>query len=55
MEEDLRPISLTSQVAKVMKGFTLESLMSEVAGKLDKKQLALPGISKTQALVYPCT
>jgi hypothetical protein len=26
IEEDLRPISLTAQVAKIMGGFTLESL-----------------------------
>ena len=52
MQEDLCPIPLTSQVNKVMEGFTLESLMSEVAGKLDKKQFALPGKSTTQALVF---
>ena len=52
MEEDLRPISLTSQVSKIMEGFSLESLMSEVADKLDKKQFALPRKSTAQALVY---
>jgi hypothetical protein len=31
IEEDLRPISLTAQVAKIMEGFTLESLLLEVA------------------------
>ena len=52
IEEDLRPISLTSQIGKVMEGFTLDSLLSEVSGKLDTKQFALPGKSTTQALVY---
>ncbi len=52
MEEDLRPESLTSQVFKIMGGFSLESLMSEVADKLNKKQFALPRKSITQALVY---
>ena len=52
MEEDLRPIFLTSQVAKIMDGFSLEALMSEVEGKLDTKPFAVPGKSTTQALVY---
>ena len=37
IEEDLRPISLTSQIGKVMEGFTLDSLLSEVSGKLNTK------------------
>ncbi|CAB4000775.1 RNA-directed DNA polymerase from mobile element jockey [Paramuricea clavata] len=52
IEDDLRPISLTAQVSKVMEGFMLQSLMSEVGLKLDPKQFALPGKSTTQALVY---
>jgi hypothetical protein len=52
MEEDLRPISLTSQVSKIMEGISLESLMSEVADKLNKKQFARPRKSTTEALVY---
>ena len=35
LEEDLRPITLTSPLAKVLKGFTLEHLMSQVAEGLD--------------------
>ena len=31
IEDDLRPISLISQVSKVMEGFVLKSLTSEVA------------------------
>ncbi|CAB4033726.1 Hypothetical predicted protein [Paramuricea clavata] len=52
IEDDLRPISLTAQVSKVMEGFMLQSFMSEVGLKLDPKQFALPGKSITQALVY---
>ena len=52
IEEDLRPISLTSQVAKIMEGFTLESLLSQIMDKLDPKQFGLPKKSTTQALVY---
>ena len=52
IEDDLRPISLTSQVSKVMEGFVLKSLTSEVAHKLDPKQFALPTKSTTHALVY---
>ncbi|CAB3994355.1 RNA-directed DNA polymerase from mobile element jockey-like [Paramuricea clavata] len=52
IEDDLRPISLTAQVSKVMEGFMLQSLMSKVGLKLDPKQFALPGKSITQALVY---
>ena len=52
IEEDLRPISHTSQMGKVMEGFTLDSLLSEVSVKLDTKQFAMPRKSTTQALVY---
>ena len=37
IEDDLRPISLTSQIGKVMEGFTLDSLLGEVSSKLDTK------------------
>ena len=37
IEDDLRPISLTSQELKVMEGFVLKSLTSEVAHKLKLK------------------
>ena len=52
IEDDLWPISLMSQIAKVMEGFTLDSLLNEVGNKLDTKQFALPRKSTTQALVY---
>ena len=47
---DLRPI--TCQVAKLMKGFTLDSLYNQIVDKLDDKQSALPGKSCSHALVY---
>ena len=52
VESDLRPLSLTSPVAKVLEGFSAKSLLSCVWDKLDRKQFALPGRSTTQALVY---
>ena len=36
----------------LMEGFTLDSLLGEVSGKLDTKQFAMPRKSTTQALVY---
>ena len=52
IENDLRPISLTSQISKILEGFTLESLMPQVIDQLDIKQFALPKKSTTHALVY---
>ena len=52
IQEDLCPISLTPQVAKIMEGFTLESLLSQIMDKLDSKQFGLPKKSTIQALVY---
>ena len=52
VESDLRPVSLTSPIAKVLEGFTAKSLLTCVWSKLDSKQFALPGRSTTQALVY---
>ena len=51
VENDLRPISLTSPIAKVLEGFSAESLITTVFNKLDNKQFALPGRSTTQALI----
>ena len=48
IEDDLRPISLTSQVSKVMEDFFLESIRSEVTPKLDPNQFAFPTKSTTQ-------
>ena len=52
VESDLRPVSLTSPIAKVLEGFTAKSLLTCVWSKLNSKQFALPGRSTTQALVY---
>ena len=52
VEEYLRPISLTPQISKVMEGFTLTKLFSQIESQLDTKQFALPKKSTTRALVY---
>ena len=49
VENDLRPMSLTSPIAKVLEGFSAESLITSVFNKLDNKQFALPGRSTTYA------
>ena len=52
VEEDLQPITLTSQLAKIMEGFTLNLLYKQVVDQLDNKQFAVCGKSTTHALVY---
>ena len=52
VESDLRPVSLTLPVPKVLEGFSAKSLLMCVWDKLDSMQFALPGRSTTQALVY---
>ena len=52
VENDLRPISLNSPIAKVLEGFSTESLITSVFNKLDNKQFALQGRSTTQALNF---
>ena len=52
VENDLRPISLTSPIAKVLEGFSVESFITSVFNKLDNEQFALPGRSTTQALIF---
>ena len=52
IKDDLGQITLTSQIGKVMEGFTLDSLLNEVSSKLDSKQFTLAGRSTTQVLVY---
>ena len=51
VESDIRPVLLTSPVAKVLEGFSAKSLLMCVWDKLYNKQFALPGRSTTQALV----
>ena len=52
VEQDLRPISLTSQLAKIMEGFTLSALLNQVSDNFDVYQFALGGKSTTPALAY---
>ena len=51
IENDLKPTTLTCQVAKLMEGFTLDSLYNQIVDKLDDKQFALPSKSCSHALV----
>ena len=50
VEQDLRPISLMSHLAKIMEGFTLSALLNQVCDKLDVYQFVLAGKSTTHAL-----
>ena len=52
VEYDLRPITLTSQLAKVLEGFTLVSLYRQAVDSLDPKQFSACGRSTTHTLVY---
>ena len=52
VEKDIRPVSLTCQVAKVMESFTLARLLPKLLDKIDLKQFALSGRSSIRALVY---
>ena len=52
IEEDLRLMTLTSQIAKVVEDCKLDKLFPQIVDKLDSKQLALPKKSTTHALVY---
>lgn len=52
IESDIRPISLTCQIAKVMEGFTLTRILPTILPQLDNKQFAVAGKSTEQALVY---
>ena len=53
IEDDVRPISLTCQLAKVLEGFTLARVYPSIVGNLDRNQFAVVGKSTEQALVYP--
>ena len=52
IENDLRPISLTCSLAKIMEGFTCTRLLSQINEKLDPRQYARKGHSTTDALLY---
>ena len=48
----MRPISLTCQLAKVLKGSTLARVYPSIVGNLNRNQFAVAGKSIEQALVY---
>ena len=52
IEQDLRPISLTCTLAKVMEGFTCSRLLPQLEGKIDPCQFSRKGHSTTDALIY---
>ena len=52
VENDIRPISLTNQVAKIMKGFTLTRSLPGIYEDLDCKQFAAAGMSTQHAILY---
>ena len=45
IEDDVRPISLTCQLAKVLGGFTLARVYPSIVGNLHRNQFALAGKS----------
>ena len=52
IEKDIRPISLTCQIAKVMERFTLTRIFPTILPQLDNKQFAVVGKYTEQAIVY---
>ena len=52
IEDDVRPISLTCQLAKVLEGLTLARVQPSIVGNLDRNQFVVAGKSTVQALVY---
>ena len=52
VNNDIRPISLTCQISKVMEGLTLSRLAPSVLADLNAKQYATPGKSTEQAIAY---
>ena len=52
VENDIRPISLTNQVAKIMEGLTLTRSLPGIYKDLDCKQFAAAGMSTQHATAY---
>ena len=52
VENDIRPISLTNQVAKIMEGFTLTRSLPGIYEDLDCKQFAAAGMSTQHVIAY---
>ena len=51
METDLRPISLTCTLAKVMEDLFCKRFLPQLEGKVDRNQFARKGMSTTNALI----
>ena len=51
IQSDLRPISLTCILAKVMEGFARSRLVAQISEKLDPRQYARQWHSTTDALI----
>ena len=52
IKSDLRPIALTSCLAKVLEGFTNRRLLNQVSDSIDPRQYARHGHSTVHALIY---
>ena len=52
IKSDLRPIALTSCLAKILEGFTNRRLLAQVSDTIDPHQYARQGHSTVQALIY---
>ena len=52
VENDLKPISLTCHITKIIEGFTLLRVLPCITSHLDPKQFAISGKSTHHALVY---
>ena len=53
IKSDLRPISLTCTLAKVMEGFTCNRLLPQLNGKIDRDSLRVE-TTQQQMLLYSC-
>ena len=52
IKSDLRPIALTSCLAKVLEGLTNKRLLRQMSGTIDPRQHARHGHSTVHALIY---
>ena len=52
IKSDLRPIALTSCLAKVLEGFTNKRLLGQMSDTIDPRQYARHGHSTVHALIY---
>ena len=52
IQTDLRPISLTCTLAKVMEGFARNRLVAQISENFDPRQYTREGHSTTDALIY---